>query len=420
LRAKATRNEDGTFTIQGNKIFITGGEHDLTENIIHIVLARIEGDPRGTAGVSCFIVPKIRVNDDGALGQTNDIKCSGIEHKMGMKGSSTCVLNYGDNSQCIGELLGPERKGIVVMFNMMNEQRTLVGLQGLAQGSTAYLHALEYAAERKQGAKLREKSAEQILIIEHPDIKRNLLWMKAYTEGMRALILYIMSCTDKVSVTSDKMEKERFHDIIEMLTPVCKAYCTDKAFDVCTRAMQVYGGYGYCTEYKIEQFLRDCKIFSIYEGANGIQALDLFGRKIRLKDGGMLTSLLAEMDGTVHEAYTISELRSYSEDVSGAITSLKDITAYLLQKSDSGDVFLAYSWATPYLEIFGDVVLGWLFLWQAKVAYDCLNKKEWDEKFCKNKISTAKFYISSLLPVVSGKIMAIKRFDESFMSVKLQ
>ena len=417
VRAKAIRNPDGTYRIEGGKIFITGGDTDLTENIIHIILARIEGDSEGTKGLSCFIVPKKRVNEDGTLGANNDVICACIEHKMGMKGSATCVLNFGENGQCIGELLGPMQKGIIVMFNMMNEQRALVGLQGLAQGSTAYLHALEFARERHQGSTFGSKDPKQVPIIKHPDVKRNISWMKAYTEGMRALVLLVIYCMDVIEASIDEAEKTKWQYIVEVLTPVCKAYCTDKGFEVCTRAIQVHGGYGYCTEYKVEQFARDCKITSIYEGTNGIQALDLFGRKIRMKNGAALDTLLTEMGTHIEEASRISDLAPYAEEVSSAVASLKKMTSHLIERSSSDDAYLAYSWATPYLEIFGDVVLGWLLLWQAKVAHDNNIKTGVNGEFYTNKVTTARFYIGSLLPMVYGKIETIMKNDRSLLNM---
>jgi len=413
VRTKAVKNADGTYKIEGTKIFITGGDNDLCENVVHIILARIEGHPEGTKGLSCFVVPKTRVNDDGSPGESNDVICSGIEHKMGMKGSSTCVLNFGENGKCIGELIGPEQQGIVVMFTMMNEQRALVGLQGLAQGSTAYFHALEFSRVRNQGSQFGSKNAKQVPIITHPDVRRNLVWMKTYTEGMRSLVFYLMYCMDKMEECADAGEKTRLRYLVEMLTPVCKAYCTDKGYDVCTRAIQVHGGYGYCTEYKVEQFARDCKIASIYEGTNGIQALDLFGRKIRMNNGAAVDALFREIEEHIEEASRVTALASYAEEVKKALTALKKITSYLIQQSTSPDAYLAYSWATPYLEIFGDVVLGWFLLWQARVA---LGSKKAGEKFHTEKVNTAQFYIGSLLPVVHGKIEAIMKGDKSLLA----
>ena len=337
MRTKALKNPDGTYSITGGKIFITGGEQNLTENIIHILLARIEGDPEGTKGISCFVLPKIRITADGTLGEFNDIHCSGIEHKMGMKGSATAVLNFGDNGHCIAELLGPQRKGIQVMFHMMNEQRILVGMQGMAQAGTAYLHALNFAKERKQGAAFGTRSAEQTAIIGHPDVRRNLLWMKAYTEGMRALILYTMYCMDLETVTHNKDEKSRWHDLVEILTPICKAYCSDKGFETCVKAIQVHGGYGYCHEYKVEQCARDSKITSIYEGTNAIQALDLFDRKIRMKQGAAFEALLSHMKATVKRAQGIADLSPYAAEIGKVITALEDLTAELLAATAGDD-----------------------------------------------------------------------------------
>ncbi len=416
LRARATKNPDGTYSLSSTKIFITGGEQDLTENIIHIVLARIDGDPEGTRGLSCFVVPKIHLNKDGTLGEENDVACGGIEHKMGFKGSATCVLNYGDNGKCQAELLGPERHGIVVMFHMMNEQRVLVGLQGLAQGSTAYQYALQFARERLQGPEFGTRGPEQVPIIRHPDVRRNLLWMKCHTEALRALIFYTVYCMDRISICSDKDEKTQWMDIVDVLTPLCKAHGTERGFEVCTRSLQVHGGYGYCTEYKVEQFTRDSKIATIFEGTNGIQALDLFGRKIRMKEGAALNTVLSRISLAVEEAREIPELVPYAEELDRALAALQEITRQLLEQS-SEDAFQAYSWATPYLDIFGDVVLGWMLLWQARIACESSAKGDGEGQFYASKINTAKFFIGSVLPLTYGKIEAIKRNDKSFSNM---
>ncbi|HXK48118.1 MAG TPA: acyl-CoA dehydrogenase family protein, partial [Deltaproteobacteria bacterium] len=286
LSTKAVRQPDGTFKIQGTKMFITGGDQDLTENIIHPVLARIEGDPAGTKGISIFIVPKYLVNGDGSLGRRNDFEIGKIEEKMGIHGSATCLINFGDNNDCYGELLGNERDGMKIMFQMMNEARIATGLQGLGSAGIAYLHALQYTKERLQGSSLLEfknPEAPRVPIIQHPDVRRMLLWMKSNVEGMRALMYYATICGDKAAGIKDPVEAEKWLGIVEVLTPIVKAYCTDVGFRVTETAMQCYGGYGYCSEYPVEQFLRDEKIASIYEGTNGIQALDLVGRKMGMK-----------------------------------------------------------------------------------------------------------------------------------------
>jgi len=301
-----------------------------------------------------------------------------------------------------------------VMFHMMNEQRILVGLQGQAQGSTAYLHALAFARERLQGPAFGTRGPEQVPIIRHPDVRRNLLWMKCNTEGLRALIFYTVYCMDRMSVAADEEEKSMWRDLVDMLTPICKAYSTERGFDVCTRSLQVHGGYGYCTEYAVEQFARDSKIATIFEGTNGIQALDLFGRKIRMREGAALKTLLTRMRNDVADAGKVPELAGYAGDVSDAIAALEAVTTELLAQASSGDAYAAYSWATPYLEIFGDVVLGWMFLWQARVA--CRNGAEagGDDSFYAGKLDTARFYVGSLLPLVHGKIEAIRRNEQAF------
>jgi len=436
VRTKAQKNADGTYTITGGKIFITGGETDMTENIIHIVLARIEGDPEGTKGLSCFIVPKMRVTDDGSLGEDNDVTCPGIEHKMGQKGSATCVLAFGDNGNCIGELLGGEQNGIVTMFNMMNEQRLLVGLQGLAQGSTAYLHALNFARERKQGLGLGKKGQGQDPIIVHADVRKNLLWMKSYTEGIRALILYAIYCMDRLHTLKDDSETAKWNDILEVLTPICKAYGSDKGFEVCIKAIQVLGGYGYCSEYGVEQFARDAKITSIYEGTNGIQSLDLIGRKINMKKGAAYQAVLSEVNQTIQMAKGIDQLADYAKDMTIYLTMLEDTTKQIKTQSASGEVALTQSWAGAYLEIWGDIMVGWMFLWQAGLACQELetifekaavkNEKareaiiasDYKAAFYEGKIITAKYYLGTILPMVTGKFESIMKNDKAFIKMK--
>ncbi|MDQ5985075.1 MAG: 3-methylmercaptopropionyl-CoA dehydrogenase [Syntrophus sp. SKADARSKE-3] len=418
IRTKAVRNGDGSFSITGSKIFITGGEQDLTENIIHILLARIEGDPEGTGGLTCFVLPKIRLDETGTMLADNDIVCSGIEHKMGMKGSATAVLNFGDRGHCQAELLGPERKGIQVMFHMMNEQRILVGMQGMAQASAAYHHTLHFASERRQGPTFGAKDTSQAAIINHPDVRRNLVWMKAHSEGMRALILFTAYCMDKEAVAENDADRSEWHDLVEILTPICKAYCSDRGFDTCVRAIQVHGGYGYCHEYKVEQCARDSKITSIYEGTNGIQAMDLFGRKIRMKKGRAFALLVDRMKETVLSAMEIDKLWDSAQELGHAVAAIATLTDSLIAASSTEDAYLAYSWATPYLEILGDVVIGWILIWQAAIA--CLKQAQdtETENYYEAKILTAQFYTNTILPAVHGRIAAINRHDRSLMKIE--
>ena len=282
------QNDDGTYSIKGNKIFISGGEHDLAENIIHPVLARIEGDPPGTKGISIFIVPKFFVNDDGSLGDRNDIVCTGVEEKHGIHASATASMALGSKGKCIGYLLGTPKEGMKVMFNMINGARMGTGLQGLAYASAAYLLAVNYARERVQGRNLedfKDHAASSVPIIKHPDVRRNLLWMKSYVNGMQSFFHYLSTCATIGALGETPEEREKFGDLFDMLTPSIKDYLAVKGHEVCVQAIQVYGGAGYCQDFLVEQYARDCRIASIYEGTSGIQAQDLLGRKIGAMKG---------------------------------------------------------------------------------------------------------------------------------------
>ncbi|MEZ4271953.1 MAG: acyl-CoA dehydrogenase family protein [Myxococcota bacterium] len=275
------------YSIKGNKIFITAGDHDLTENIVHLVLARVPGDPKGTKGISLFAVPKLRFDEQGKVIGPNDVTCTTIEEKMGIHGSPTCALGFGEHDDCQGYLIGERSHGIIYMFQMMNEARIVCGVQGVAVANAAYQAALHYAKERLQGTRLTERSpdASPVAIIEHPDVRRNLLLCKAFAEGCRALLMRTAFYAERAERHPDASQRPQYQDMLDLLTPICKAYATDVGFDVTALAMQVHGGYGYIKEYGIEQMMRDVKIASIYEGTNGIQALDLLGRKLRLREG---------------------------------------------------------------------------------------------------------------------------------------
>jgi hypothetical protein len=435
LKTSAKRLPDGTYSITGTKIFISCGDHNMCENIVHPVLARIEGDPPGTAGISIFIVPKYRVNKDGSLGEFNDVRTGNVEHKMGIKGSATCTLNFGDDGKCIGELLGKEREGLRIMFHMMNEARLEVGMQGLALASVAYEHAVDYAKGRIQGAAIwdmKNPDAKSVPIIQHPDIRRMLLWMKAHVEGLRALNYYAAYCIDMSQVAEDPEERERWHGMIELLIPICKAYSSEKAFQVCSRAIEVYGGYGYCSEYPVEQYLRDCKIASIYEGTNGIQALDLVGRKLGMRKGANVKNLSYDMMKDIAALRKVEELRSYNAFLEEAGNALSDLTLYFSQAGKGANFLVPILYAQPYLEIFGDVVIGWLLLKQAAVATGKLGAiysekgaagsrakqralvhENADVAFYQGKIATAKFFALTVLTTVKSRCAAIKLGDKA-------
>ncbi|MBU2431325.1 MAG: acyl-CoA dehydrogenase, partial [Proteobacteria bacterium] len=358
LTTRAIKKPDGTYSIQGSKIFISAGDHDLCDNIIHPVLARIDGAPAGTKGISLFLVPKYHVNDDGSLGEFNHVVCTGLEHKMGLHGNSTASLSLGEKGECIGTLLGEENKGMPEMFKMMNEARAFVGMQGFASASASYMYALEYARTRVQGRHLlagKDPEAKDVTIINHPDVKRQLLNMKAYTEGMRSLIYYYGKCSDIVATTEDEPLKQNMAALIEVLTPIVKGYVTDKALEVCSHGVQVYGGYGYICEYPVEQLMRDCRIFMIYEGTNGIQAMDLIGRKLSMNKGQSFQYFMDQMKKTIDDAKNIPGIEVLVQKVTHAVSRLEDLARIIGQRTRSENVLNAYAFAHPFLEITGDV-----------------------------------------------------------------
>ena len=287
--------EGDHYKIKGTKMFISWGEHDLTENIIHLVLARIEGAPEGVKGISLFVVPKIRVNPDGSLGEPNDVVCAGVERKLGLHASPTCVLNFGDNDRCIGYLCGQANQGLAHMFQMMNQARINTGVSGMALAGTAYLNALAYAKERIQGTDVAGRKPGYVPIIDHPDVRRMLLWMKAMVDGMRSMIYTGAFWSDLALELPEGEEKQHYKALLDFITPIIKAYCSDMGFRVCETAIQCLGGYGFCKEYPLEQYLRDAKIMSLYEGTNGIQAMDLMGRKMRINQGAPFKAFMSEL-----------------------------------------------------------------------------------------------------------------------------
>lgn len=412
LTTTAKRNDDGTFTITGNKIFISGGDQDITENIIHPVLARIEGAPAGTRGISLFLVPKYRVNKDGSIGQSNDVICTGLEKKMGIHGNSTASLSFGSKGNCTGELLGAENKGMKAMFVMMNEARLGVGMQGFGFATASYINAVNYARERVQGTdlmKIFEKDAKPVSIINHPDVKRQLLSMKASVDGMRALLYYTALCFDKVKIAKNEEEKEKYEGLIELLTPIVKAYCTDRSFEVCTQGVQVFGGYGFIREYPQEQLLRDCKITSIYEGTNGIQAMDFLGRKLGQKKGKPFMDLLGEMNKTIAAAREIEGLDTLAGKLELAVNKLGEVAMHMGMTAMSEKVLDAFAMAHPFLDITGDVCLAWLELWRAVVAAPKIEKaKKKDMAFYQGQVTTAKYFITWILPATMGKMEALQ------------
>lgn len=426
LTATAVKNSDGTYSITGNKIFITNGEHNLTENIIHSVMARVEGAPKGTRGLSLFLVPKIWVNDDGSLGESNDVVCTGIEAKMGLHASPTCALAFGGNGKCRGLILGEENKGMKAIFQMMNSSRVGIGALGLFNGSCAYLYALNYARERIQGKDISDfldPDADSVPIIRHPDVRRMLLWMKSHVEGMRSFVYFLTSLLEKTDLTTDQEEKDHYSGMLELLTPVVKSYCSDRGFECSVYAMQVYGAYGYTADFPIERLMRNSKVNSIYEGTNGIQAMDLVGRKIGMKGGAVFKSFIEEIQKIVVKAKETTGLSVLAETLERLLIRLDEAALHMSKTFMSPHMKTALSFASPFLEVIGDTVMAWMLLWRALIAVSKLQKiaggtegeKRLEEirgnrdvAFYEGQVKSAQYFIQTILPTTLGKIDAIE------------
>jgi alkylation response protein AidB-like acyl-CoA dehydrogenase len=428
-RTTAKRRADGRYDIKGTKIYISGGDHDMAENVIHLVLARVEGAPAGTKGLSLFLVPKRRINDDGSSGELNDVVVGSIEHKMGIRASATCVLNFGENDGCIGELVGTaENHGMTQMFRMMNGARIAVGLQSVAVASSAYLNALEYAKDRKQGSSIKhwkDATAPRVAIIEHPDVRRMLLDMKARVEGIRALVFKLASHEDGVLAFSGKDDAATaYHQgQVDLLVPLVKAYGSDQAFRVCETAIQTYGGAGYIQDYPVEQYARDAKIFSIYEGTNHIQSMDLVGRKLGQNGGANLQAFLGDVQKFVaaNEAHPI--IGSWVKELAQAAETIGGSAMKLLMWFQTGNLAMVPLAANRFLEMMSEVAVGWLLLDQARIATEALasvpagDEGARDRAFYEGKKAAAKYFALNVLPSVKLKGELMNRDDTSPMEI---
>ncbi|HEX5211722.1 MAG TPA: acyl-CoA dehydrogenase C-terminal domain-containing protein [Pseudolabrys sp.] len=411
LRTKAVKQADGSYKITGTKIFISAGEHDLSENIVHLVLARIEGAPAGTKGISLFVVPKLTVKDDGSLGGPNGVTCGSIEEKMGIHGNSTCVMNY---DGATGWLVGEENRGLNAMFVMMNEARLGVGVQGLSLSEVAYQNAAIYAKERLQGraltgAKYPDKMADPIVV--HPDVRRTLLSIRAFNEAGRALVLWTALQGDIAHRSPDQKERQSADDYMGLLTPVVKGVLTDQGFANTVMAQQVFGGHGYIAEHGMEQFVRDSRIAMIYEGANGIQALDLVGRKLGKDGGRALMAFLNEVGTYLKERVNNDAMNVYLKPLGAALGHLQQASMWFMQnamaKPDN-----AGAGATDYMHLFGLVALG--YMW-ARIAEAALAKG--DDAAMKTKLVTARFFMERMLPETATRLARISAGAGSVMEL---
>lgn len=408
LRTRAVRQDDGSYRISGQKIFITFGDHDLTDNIVHLVLARTPDAPAGTKGISCFIVPQYLVNDDGSLGDRNDVQVVSIEDKMGIKASPTCVLAFGDQSDgAIGYLIGEENAGMRYMFTMMNNARLGVGVEGLGLAERSYQAAAEFAKERKQGYAPGAARGEKSFIIEHPDVRRQLLTMRAYVESMRLLAYETARQIDLGRHLSDEAARTEANELVEMLIPLVKSYCTDLAETVTSLGIQVHGGMGYIEETGVAQYYRDTKITQIYEGTNGIQAMDLVGRKLPMRAGGVYQDTVARFRSVLDDlASAGEELEPIHREFDAAIGALEDATNWILEKG-LADPVQALSVATPYQRLFSLVAAGWLMARQALAAKTAIDEGADDADVARPKLVTARFFAEQLLPAVHGLVQPV-------------
>jgi alkylation response protein AidB-like acyl-CoA dehydrogenase len=420
LKTRAEPNGDGSYAITGTKIFISSGEHDLSENIIHLVLAKRSGAPDNVRGISLFVVPKFLVNDDGSLGERNALSCGALEKKMGIHGNPTCVMNY-DGAK--GWLVGDEEKGLAAMFIMMNAARLGVGLQGLAQGEVAYQNAAAYAKDRRQSRALKESdrdpNAKADLIIVHPDVRRMLMESKAWLEAGRALVLWGALQVDLMRRSPDEAERQSAEDLLGLLTPVIKGYLTDKGFAATVHAQQIYGGHGYIREQGMEQFVRDARIAQIYEGTNGIQAMDLVGRKLP-KDGGRAIRAFFELVGhDLAEAKQAGDPSGVAAGLEPALSDLQAATIWLAHHAP-GDPDNAGAGAYAYMDLMGLVALGWMWLKMAAAAQRALSDGSEDGAFHDAKLATARFYAARELPLSTGLRRQIEAGAETLMKVPVE
>ncbi len=418
LRTKAAPNGDGSYAISGTKIFISAGEHDLAENIIHLVLARIEGAPAGTKGISLFLVPKVLVNADGSLGALNGVSCGSIEHKMGIHGNATCVMNY---DGATGWLVGEANRGLNAMFVMMNEARLAVGVQGLGQSEAAYQNAVVYAKDRLQGraltgAKAPEKPADPIIV--HPDVRRTLMQIRAFNEAARALVLWTAFQGDILHRSEDAKERQVADDLMGLLTPVVKGVLTDRGFANAVEAQQLYGGHGYVEEWGMSQFVRDARIAMIYEGANGIQAMDLIGRKLPKDGGRAMMAFLGEVQTFLKDNGEDAALAPFVKPLQAAANDLQQATMWLMQNA-MGKPENAGAGATDYMHLLGLVALGTMW---GRIAKAALARKaeggdpaRWDAK-----LATGRFFMERTLPETALRLSRIKAGAETTMALEVE
>ncbi len=416
VRTRAERRDDGSYGISGTKIWISAGEHDLADNIVHLVLARTPDAPEGTKGLSLFIVPKFLVDENGEIGERNGVRCAGLDHKMGIRASATCEMVYED---AVGYLIGEENKGLNLMFTMMNGARLGTGIQGLGLASVAYQNAVAFARERLQGrsldgAKNPDKPADPIIV--HPDVRRMLMTSKAFIEGARALAVHTALQLDIEHNHPDTDRRERAGHWVALMTPIIKAYFTDMGFEVTSLGMQVHGGAGYIVDTGVEQYLRDARIARIYEGTNGIQALDLVGRKLTAANGETVKSFFTEVERLLGECADDPAMAEFTKPLADAAERLKNTTAAVYQKM-AGDPLEAGAASVDYLELFALTAMAWSWTTQARAALRGLESDGARSDFYRTKLDTARFFMARMLPETLGLEQKILAGGETLMAL---
>jgi butyryl-CoA dehydrogenase len=425
LVTTATPNEDGTYSIRGNKIFISAGDHELSENIVHLVLARIPGGPPGVKGISLFTVPKYHVNDDGSLGARNDVALAGLIHNMGWRGTTSTMLSFGEHGTCIGELVGEPHHGLATMFHMMNEARIGVGLGAVMLGYRGYLASLDYARERPQGRRPDNKNPldPQLPLIEHADVRRMLLAQKAYVEGAYALCLYAARLVDEQHTGESDAARAEAGLLLDLLTPVVKSWPSQWCLEANSLAIQIHGGYGYTREYPVEQFYRDNRLNMIHEGTHGIQAIDLLGRKVVMKQGAALALLGHEIQRTIDAALTHERLHAHANALGDAWRDL-NATLEALLPTLAQETERALANANAFLEAFGHIVIAWTWLRQAVVASaalaDARSEAETDADFYRGKLHACQWFFRWELPRVALMLATLRSLDDTTLGMAPQ
>ncbi|MGZ5078261.1 MAG: acyl-CoA dehydrogenase [Usitatibacter sp.] len=419
VRTKATPQADGTYLLKGQKIFITYGEHDYTENIIHLVLARIEGAPEGVKGISLFVVPKFLLKADGSAGERNDVKCVSIEHKLGIHASPTAVMAYGEKGGAVGYIVGEPHRGLEYMFIMMNAARLSVGLEGVAIAERAYQRALAWSRERMQGKPVGAAGGKTAPIVQHPDVKRMLLTMKSITEAMRALAYWTSAVLDRARHHQDEGERRRCQALVDLLIPVVKGWSTENGIDVASLVIQVHGGMGFIEETGAAQHLRDARITTIYEGTTGIQANDLVGRKVGREQGKTAFSIIAEMDKVAAslKGQANEHLGPIADRLASAVKGLRDATQWIVENYGTNPAAVAAG-SVYYLKLMGITCGGWMMARSALIAARQLEAGEGDGAFLKAKINTARFYAEHILPQAMGLSASVMNGAQSVLSME--